>query len=87
MRGGRNDSPRPQRSDFRSPSSSTDQNKGQFDSLNAKLDRIIALLEPKVAATAVLTPEVSTPVAEEPKEIKAPKAKKAVKKAASPKKK
>jgi len=47
MGGRRQDSPQPERSDFRTPS--PDQCKGQFDSLNAKLDRILGLLEPKVA--------------------------------------
>jgi len=69
--GGRGqDSPRqerPERSDFRVPAPSFDQNKVQFDALNVKLDKILRLLEPKV------TSEVSTPVK---KEIKTPKVKK-----------
>lgn len=84
MRGSRNDSPRPQRSDFRSPAPSFDSNKGQFDSLNAKLNRIIALLEPKVSTPEILLPEVSTPVEKEAKKVKAPKTKKVVKKTAPP---
>lgn len=72
--GGRSDSRRPERNDFRAPS--FDQ-KAQFDALNAKLERIISLLEPKkVEAEVVIVPEE-----------KAPKAKKTVKKSASAKKK
>ena len=40
--GGRSDS-------RRSQSTSTDQNKAQFDALNAKLDKILSLLEPKIS--------------------------------------
>lgn len=42
--GGRSDSRRPERPEFRAPG--FDQ-KAQFDSLNSKLDKIITLLEPK----------------------------------------
>ncbi len=70
--GGRSDAPRQERSDFRAPGS--DQ-KAQFDSLNAKLDRILGLLEPKKVEAVV--PDV---VVEEVKEVKAPKAKKAASK-------
>ncbi|MBI3397517.1 hypothetical protein HY045_03515 [Candidatus Woesebacteria bacterium] len=68
----RSDSPRPERSDFRAPV--FDQNKGQFDALNVKLDRILRLLEPKV------TEVVSTPVVEEvvKEKVKAPKKKTSV---------
>lgn len=41
--GGRSDSGRPERSDFRP------QNNVQLDELNAKLDKIISLLEPKTS--------------------------------------
>ncbi|MEK7497753.1 MAG: CxxC-x17-CxxC domain-containing protein [Patescibacteria group bacterium] len=71
--GGGNDSPRsggfdrPARPDFssRAPAPSVDQNKAQFEAINAKLDRLIKLLEPK-APEAV----VSGPIIEE---VKAPK--------------
>lgn len=75
----RSDSPRPDYnrtpSYDRAPSfertPSFDQNKGQFDALNAKLDRIIKLLEPKVVETP------SAPVTETVvEEVKAPKKKK-----------
>ncbi len=69
MGGRKSDSPRPERSDFRAPS--VDQNKNQLDAINAKLDRILKLLEPKVAPT-----NVSAPIVEEVKETKAPKVKK-----------
>jgi CxxC-x17-CxxC domain-containing protein len=65
---GRSDSPRPERSEFRAPS--FDQ-KAQFDALNAKLDKIISLLEPKKIEAVM--PDL---VVEEVKEVKAPKAKK-----------
>jgi len=77
--GGRNDSPRPggfdrpARPDFasRAPTPSVDQNKGQLEAINAKLDRLLKLLEPKVAE-----PIVSAPIVEKVKEPKTPKAKK-----------
>jgi CxxC-x17-CxxC domain-containing protein len=65
---GRSDSPRPERSEFRAPS--FDQ-KAQFDALNAKLEKIISLLEPKKIEAVM--PDL---VVEEVKEVKAPKAKK-----------
>ena len=49
--GGRNED-RPQRSErpeFRAPSEGSSQNRVQFDELNAKLDRILGMLEPKQA--------------------------------------
>jgi len=70
--GGRSDAPRQERSDFRSPG--FDQ-KAQFDALNAKLDRIIGLLEPKKVEAVM--PDI---LVEEIKEVKAPKAKKATSK-------
>jgi CxxC-x17-CxxC domain-containing protein len=76
--GGRSDSRRPEGSDFRAPS--VDQ-KAQFDALNAKLEKIISLLEPK--KVEVVVPDLA---AKEVKEVKAPKAKKAVKKVTSTKK-
>jgi CxxC-x17-CxxC domain-containing protein len=78
----RSDSPRPERSDYRAPAPSTDQNKAQFDALHAKLDKILRLLEPQV--TPVSPTVVYAPVAEggekeakveEVKETKTPKAK------------
>jgi CxxC-x17-CxxC domain-containing protein len=86
--GGRSDSRKPERTEFK-PSG--------LDSINAKLDKIINLLEPKV--TAPVAPvlviqkekvEVPEPVAKEEmpvEEIKAPKVKKTVKKPAPAKKK
>ena len=86
MRGGRTDSPHPERSDFRAPSS--DQSKTQLDAINAKLDKLIGLLEPKVSTHVVLTPVVSSPTVEKVvEEVKTPKAKKVVKKSTSTKKK
>ncbi len=61
MGGRRSDSGRPERSDFRAPAPSFDQNKAQFDALNAKIDRILGLLEPKVVETVVPASEVKTP--------------------------
>ena len=80
MGGRKSDSPRPERSDFRAPS--VDQNKNQLDAINAKLDRILKLLEPKVTPTIV-----SAPIVEEVKETKAPKVKKEAKKPTTKKKK
>jgi CxxC-x17-CxxC domain-containing protein len=82
MGGGRGDAQRPERSDF-SPQGQ-DQNKTQLDALNAKLDRILGILEPKTAPV-ILTP-VEKEVKEIVKEVKTPKVKKSVKKATSPKK-
>jgi CxxC-x17-CxxC domain-containing protein len=62
--GDRRDAPR---NDFRSPSPISNQSSVQIDAINAKLDRILGLLEPKKI--------------EEIKEVEAPKIKKAVKKA------
>jgi len=72
--GRRSDSSRPQRSDFRGPSS--DQNKAQLDALNIKLDRILKILEPKVDSKDISTPVV----VKEVKESKVPKIEKEVKK-------
>ena len=75
---GRSDSRRPERSEFRAPS--FDQ-KAQFDTLGAKLDKIISLLEPKKVEAVI--PDLA---AKEVKEVKAPKSKKAAKKESSKKK-
>lgn len=48
----RQDAGRPERSDFRAPAPSFDQNKAQFDAINAKLERILGILEPKVEEKA-----------------------------------
>jgi CxxC-x17-CxxC domain-containing protein len=80
---GRSDSPRPERSEFRAPS--FDQ-KAQFDALNAKLDKIISLLEPQKVKETSIEMVIPNPVAEEVKEVKAPKAKKVAKKSAPTKK-
>lgn len=64
------------RSDFRPQAPGLDQNKAQFDALNAKLDKILNLLQPKVAEP------VSEPKTEKIAEkIDLTKVKKAVKKA------
>jgi CxxC-x17-CxxC domain-containing protein len=68
--GGRSDSPR---NDFRSPSPVSNQNNTQLDAVNAKLDRILAILEPKKVEEKKVVEEVV-------KEEKDPKAKKTVKK-------
>ena len=72
MGGRRSDSPRPERGDFR-PQPPVSNNNTQLEALNAKLDRIIGLLEPKVEAPVVVEAPVSEPVVEK---IKIPKAKK-----------
>ena len=84
--GGRSDAPR---NDFRSPAPASNQNNIQLDALNAKLDKIISLLEPKSAK-----PVATAPIVEEVKEVKTSKVeiqpkgnKKIVKKEASAKKK
>lgn len=73
-RGDRQSFDRP-RNEERKPS--FDQNKTQFDALNVKLDRILTLLEPKVAE----------PVTPKPVEEKKLKTKKVVKKTSSAEKK
>ncbi len=83
---------RPERSDFRPQASGFDANKAQFDALNAKMDKILNLLQPKVEAPVIAKSVIAAPVAkvnmkEVMKEVKLPKAKKAVKKESSPKKK
>lgn len=76
--GGRNaDRPeRGERPEFRNASKSFDQSKN-FSELNAKLDKILRLLEAKGESN------IASRIVEEIKEIKAPKAKKTVKKVAS----
>ena len=85
--GGRRADSRPERSDFRGPAPSFDQNKSQLDAINSKLDRLLNLLEPKVVAPPAPASVVSLPVVEEVKEIEAKKPKKVVKKSSSAKKK
>ena len=80
MRGSRTDSPRPERSDFRAPGS--DQSKTQLDAINAKLDKLISLLEPKKIEAVMPDSTVK-----EVKKTIAPKVKKPAKKSASTKKK
>lgn len=81
--GGRNSdsarSERPQR-EFRPALMQVVDYKPQFAALNAKLDKILSLLEPKTVIFSA--PEILEKVVEE-KEIKTPKVKKAVKKTAS----
>jgi CxxC-x17-CxxC domain-containing protein len=85
MRGDRPDSKRFERSDYRAPA--FDQNKNQFDALHIKLDKILKILEPKIAAVVVPieTPKDDTEISVELKEIKNPKIKKAAKKLITPK--
>ena len=59
----RDDSPRPERSDFRAPAPSFDQNKSQFEALNMKLDKILNLLEVKEVAVVVPAPAPKAPKA------------------------
>lgn len=82
MNGGREDSRRPERSEFRSPAPSFDQNKAQFDAMNAKLDKILSILAP----APVITEEKVTPIESADVEVKPVKTKKAVKKVTSKKK-
>jgi CxxC-x17-CxxC domain-containing protein len=82
--GGRSDSRRPERTEFRSPSPAFDQSRSQLDAVNAKLDKILNLLQPKVEVPVISSPIVEK-VVEEVKEIKTPKVKKTVKKIASKK--
>lgn len=81
MNGGRENSRRPERDNFRSPAPSFDQNKAQIDAINAKLDKILNILSP---APVVKEAEVKEEKVVE--EVKPEKAKKVVKKAASKKK-
>lgn len=83
----RTDSDRPSRFFDRSNErpQSFDSNKGQFDAINQKLDRIIKLLEPKVIEEVEEVKQSIEKVKEEPK--KAKKAAPKTKKAASSKKK
>jgi len=78
MNGGRSDSGRPERGNFRSPAPSFDQNKVQLDAVNAKLDKILSILIP-----APIVKKDSVEV----KEVKPEKVKKVIKKTASIKKK
>lgn len=77
MGGRRNDEGRSERPSFRPQSQNTPNNSAQLDSLNAKLDKIISLLEPKKVETVIPKANV-----EEAKVEKASKAKKTVKKTA-----
>ncbi|KKR40542.1 MAG: hypothetical protein UT76_C0042G0002 [Candidatus Woesebacteria bacterium GW2011_GWB1_40_12] len=78
MNGGRSDSRRSERSDFRSPAPGFDQNKAQLDAVNAKLDKILSIL-----TQAPVIKDDSGDV----KEVKPEKVKKVAKKTASTKKK
>ena len=83
INGGREDSRRPGRSDFRGPTvPAFDQNKAQFDAINAKLDKILNILAP----APVVKEKAKVELVEEVKEVKPEKAKKVVKKVASAKK-
>ncbi|QQG41842.1 MAG: hypothetical protein HYV90_00820 [Candidatus Woesebacteria bacterium] len=92
---------RSQGGDTRRPSAPAfDQNKATLDAINVKLDKILSLLQPKTATQVVSEPVIKTEVkeevkpasvensseAKEEKVVKAPKAKKTVKKSASIKK-
>jgi len=84
MNGGRSEGRRPERSDFR-PAGGADQNKAQFDAINAKLDKILNILAPAPVVTQEKT-KVEKEV-EPIKEVKTEKSKKVVKKVSSAKKK
>ncbi len=72
MGGGRSDTSRQERDGLRAPN--FDQ-KSQFDAINAKLERIIGLLEPKKIEAVI--PDI---VVEKVKKVKTPKVKKTAKK-------
>lgn len=74
MNGGREDSRRPGRSEFRSSAPAFDQNNAQFDAINVKLDKILSILAP-----APIVKE------ENVKKVEIEKPEKKVKKAASKK--
>ncbi len=61
------DSGRPERSDFRPQAPVQNQNNTQLDALNAKLDKIISLLEVK---STVVTEEVKAPKVKKTKIVK-----------------
>ena len=72
--GGRSSDGRPERPSFDRPQAPRgDSNKAQFDELNAKLDRILKLLEPKIEEVK----ETPVLVEEKAKVVKTPKVKKA----------
>jgi CxxC-x17-CxxC domain-containing protein len=86
--GGRSEAPRTDRSDFRPAAPAFDQNKAQFEAINAKLDRVLNLLAPKDTAVVVSAPVVKEiKEVKEEKAVKSPKVKKVVKKVASAQKK
>jgi len=80
MNGGRDDSRRPERDNFRSPAPAFDQNKAQFEAMNAKLDKILNILAP-----APIVKEAEVKEEKIVEEVKPEKAKKVVKKVASKK--
>jgi len=85
INGGRSDSRRPERSEFRPQAPSFDQSKAQIEAINVKLDKILNLLQPKIIETVAQAPSV---IEEKViKEVKVPKVKKVTKKAASTKEK
>ena len=91
INGGRDNSRRPERSDFRPQGGQgSDQNKAQLEAINAKLDRILNILAPTPVAKVEEKKEsskVEKMVAGEVKEeVKPEKVKKVTKKAASKKK-
>lgn len=72
--GGRSSDVRPERPSFDRPQAPrSDSNKLQFDELNAKLDRILKLLEPKIEEVK----EMPVLIEEKVKVVKTPKVKKA----------
>lgn len=75
--GGQNDRQSPDRPRFEDRKPSFDQNINQFNALNVKLDKILKLLEPRIAEPAIPAPDMEV----------SPKAKRATKKTASAKKK
>jgi CxxC-x17-CxxC domain-containing protein len=78
INGGRDTSRRPERSDNRPQGGGYDQSKIQLEAISVKLDKILALLEPKTIETVM--PDIVV------EETKPEKVKKVVKKVASKKK-
>jgi len=95
--GGRSDSGSSDRPRFEDRKPSFDPNKAQLDAINVKLDKLLNILQPKAVEPIVLAKSSSEPKAEKTKgsepvekiadKVDLPKIKKAVKKAASSKKK
>lgn len=83
VNGGREDSRRPARSDFRPQAPAFDQNRAQLEAMNIKLDKILSIISPSLVEEKVKTPSIAPA---QVKEVKSEKVKKVTKKAASKKK-